>query len=921
YRIGGAAGIWAATIMAGAATAALTLGPVGAVIGAAYAANVLTHALYNLFFGTGTGTGAPLTVRGEEDYQQAAQAIGREEGGHSDYYGPKTRDQLVELVMKKYGYGEQEAREIERYLDMATGYDDRGFPGTIVRHTGQKKEVLSTPEERLTALGEIMNTDNEIKDLMADDVTALPGYDEWLRRRMITRANRIAQRFEHIAGLLAKQESVEPWLPAQVRAKARDIARAFEHETEGVFAAQACRDAYDRRVRLMDPGIIRRIATQMAGFDTQRDENFEYILDDITSFNEMLNLLHSYILENDEVAGGLNLLEQVGEGYAWRVRAYGERSELTEHMLPWLKAFFENRGGSAILFSLNGVLYIMVRDFGHALSFMVSEDGGRIKVSYKAPKTFGEGNARKLRGLLNYYPNGDTAKGMFMLDDVDELGSAICEFIPQVRTDSGFDKPFTAEEARAIRSRLSLDTKEEVPVAAILPETTGKVGQWAKEGKGAPGIAARVALAELGGSLFRPLAFILGHEDKRGLAAVVAAGIAGGIAAGTLTIFSLGFAAPLVALALGAAAGIAGATAVNLVVHTYIDWHFIKSTKLLEDREALAEAIQSFRAAVIAKDGSIRTEVYVMGSLPGDAAEWDLKPTGLKVEGKPVWASTKAGALVLFADGVDEEAVRRTVSGLVAGKENLTGSRKLVARFKGLFRGLGIDLKGQGFRAGITVDHSAQGNRITYNEDGSMVVSARRFTGADGKFESAEVISAKLEALLQVRNAEAVVGAQRTLVRLDGMSKESLAEDLEAFIKAGNREIIVPAAAFSGSSERELGEKARFAAEKGLSIYIDFGTDMRREEVFRRSGFAGYVYTENGKTRIRNYLAPDSGMEAETIQGFETAEQLRDRLSRSAAECKIVNLSDLKALLKGGERSIVDRVAVTEILKVTILSL
>ncbi|MHB9155646.1 MAG: hypothetical protein ACYC5N_08130, partial [Endomicrobiales bacterium] len=62
YRIGGAAGIWAATIMAGAATAALTLGPVGAVIGAAYAANVLTHALYNLFFGTGTGAGAPLTA-------------------------------------------------------------------------------------------------------------------------------------------------------------------------------------------------------------------------------------------------------------------------------------------------------------------------------------------------------------------------------------------------------------------------------------------------------------------------------------------------------------------------------------------------------------------------------------------------------------------------------------------------------------------------------------------------------------------------------------------------------------------------------------------------------------------------------------------------------------------------------------------
>jgi hypothetical protein len=37
--------------------------------------------------------------------------------------------------------------------------------------------------------------------------------------------------------------------------------------------------------------------------------------------------------------------------------------------------------------------------------------------------------------------------------------------------------------------------------------------------------------------------------------------------------------------------------------------------------------------------------------------------------------------------------------------------------------------------------------------------------------------------------------------------------------------------------------------------------------------------------------------------------------------CKILNLSDLKGLLKGGQRDIVDRVALTEILKTMILSL
>ena len=59
-------------------------------------------------------------------------------------------------------------------------------------------------------------------------------------------------------------------------------------------------------------------------------------------------------------------------------------------------------------------------------------------------------------------------------------------------------------------------------------------------------------------------------------------------------------------------------------------------------------------------------------------------------------------------------------------------------------------------------------------------------------------------------------------------------------------------------------------------------------------------------------------MEAEVIGGYENAETLRNKLSGSHAICKILNLSDLKGLLKGGERSIIDRVALTELLKTTI---
>jgi hypothetical protein len=57
------------------------------------------------------------------------------------------------------------------------------------------------------------------------------------------------------------------------------------------------------------------------------------------------------------------------------------------------------------------------------------------------------------------------------------------------------------------------------------------------------------------------------------------------------------------------------------------------------------------------------------------------------------------------------------------------------------------------------------------------------------------------------------------------------------------------------------------------------------------------------------------------VTGYDSPKGLTEKLKRSREACKILNLSELNALIKGGERSILDRVAMTELLKTTILSL
>jgi hypothetical protein len=68
-------------------------------------------------------------------------------------------------------------------------------------------------------------------------------------------------------------------------------------------------------------------------------------------------------------------------------------------------------------------------------------------------------------------------------------------------------------------------------------------------------------------------------------------------------------------------------------------------------------------------------------------------------------------------------------------------------------------------------------------------------------------------------------------------------------------------------------------------------------------------------------LSGDNGAKAETISGYTKTEELRDKLKAAASRntSKILNLSELKGLLKA--RSIIDRVALAEILKTSILSL
>jgi guanylate kinase len=347
---------------------------------------------------------------------------------------------------------------------------------------------------------------------------------------------------------------------------------------------------------------------------------------------------------------------------------------------------------------------------------------------------------------------------------------------------------------------------------------------------------------------------------------------------------------------------------------SYINWQLVSKSDL-------RKAVEQFGIDTADENGNRHMNIYLVGEMPENPEVMGLKNTGILVNGKPVWASTKSGALILFAQGERADTVAKVISKTVTNNGNMNGSRKAAERFKGFFKELNIDVGTNGFKPGITIDHTSTGKKIAYNEQGSMVVTADMFMDKEGNINS-DTISTRLDELMTIRNAESVAMPQNIYINLDGLAniKEFMA-NLEVFNKAGNGQMIVDPSIFKDMSVTQIKNIAELARKSGVKICVDLKNDVSRRRYYMGLGFPGYVLNVNNETRVYEFVSGYSGIKADVISGYENAEQLKSRISGSRASCKILNLSELKSLLKGGERSIIDRVALTELLKTTILSL
>ncbi len=350
----------------------------------------------------------------------------------------------------------------------------------------------------------------------------------------------------------------------------------------------------------------------------------------------------------------------------------------------------------------------------------------------------------------------------------------------------------------------------------------------------------------------------------------------------------------------------------KLAAEASLDWHVVKAAEL-------ELAVKDFGAASIDAAGRVRTEIYCMDKRPDGWEDHDWQDLGINVNGKPIWACSKEGALTVFSEGSDAHVVAQTINGAITDEPGMKGDAWAEEKLSDLLMATNSDLRSRGFVPGFIIDHSASEKSIQNMSDGSVAVSSD-FFDVPG-LSRREAIPVKLAELEVIRKAESEALPQNIFIRLDGQANiTDFMANLEAFNKAGNGQMIVEPAVFGGISDERIEALVELARKRGVRICVDLTADIGTTDRYRALGFYGYISGRGDQQKLIRYI-DQAAMRAEDITGYDGAPALRSKLGSSKSPCKILKLSELKGLLKGGDRPITDRTALAEILKTAVLSL
>lgn len=193
-------------------------------------------------------------------------------------------------------------------------------------------------------------------------------------------------------------------------------------------------DLYRNQVSNMDEKLIEQVKYSLIGYAPFRQDNLSNLISKSKTVNELLHVIHSYIVNNENIMESMPIIDSKRNGVSGdKMTLYGEPTELSQKLFNEIPEDLDC--GITDIISMQDRILMMIRDRGHALTIDIdnTDEKGNILVKYFVPKLCNDEMIKKLPGVGKISPNG--AGGMFTCKKED-LSKNLFDFIDKVPTDA-----------------------------------------------------------------------------------------------------------------------------------------------------------------------------------------------------------------------------------------------------------------------------------------------------------------------------------------------------------------------------------------------------------------------------------------------------------------------------------------------------
>ncbi len=179
----------------------------------------------------------------------------------------------------------------------------------------------------------------------------------------------------------------------------------------------------------MSEELIKKTKTEYIGFSMF---NTYLNLHGASSINEILHVMHSYVMNNEEIYQSINKLYEKTNNEGYSINLYGKDNILARNIFDNYPTNIESDETNIV--SLDNKIMIMVRDIGHALTIEISIEKDKCFVQYFIPKVCNTLMVNNLKGVNKVTKEDRYTIGQFETS-YENLSKDVIELISNVPKD------------------------------------------------------------------------------------------------------------------------------------------------------------------------------------------------------------------------------------------------------------------------------------------------------------------------------------------------------------------------------------------------------------------------------------------------------------------------------------------------------